>query len=412
MTKLPSPHPDHDFDRELLVESLDKLANSYQPRTQPVPNSPYVELPNRLPESGIGDNAALNVLAPAVLDGSAQLHHPGYFAHMDPPTPAITWAASLWQVATNQNPLHPDAAPVARSLADQVIKWVTPFFGMDGGHFVPGSTIANLTALWAARQLKQVTRIAASEKSHLSIRKSAEILGLDYIGLPTNAQHQLDTSGLTQLDQTAVVLTAGTVATGTIDALTRPAGAAWVHVDAAWAGPMRLTDRLSHRLDGIEEADSVGFSAHKWLYQPKGSAMVMFRNAEAAHDALSYGGGYLATPNIGLLGSSPAVAVPLAAMLLSWGKTGLAQRIESDMGKADQLAELIKSDSRFRLWGPNQTGVVVWRPIDSEPSAVRSRLQNGWVSLTEVEGETWFRSVAANPSADPAYLFNQVKAAL
>ena len=283
---------------------------------------------------------------------------------------------------------------------------------MDGGHFVPGSTIANLTALWAARQLKQVTRIAASEKSHLSIRKSAEILGLDYIGLPTNSQHQLDTSGLTQLDQTAVVLTAGTVATGTIDALTRPAGAAWVHVDAAWAGPMRLTDRLSHRLDGIEEADSVGFSAHKWLYQPKGSAMVMFRHAEAAHDALSYGGGYLATPNIGLLGSSPAVAVPLAAMLLSWGKTGLAQRIESDMGKADQLAGLIKSDSRFRLWGPNQTGVVVWRPIDSEPSAVRSRLQNGWVSLTEVEGETWFRSVAANPSADPAYLFDQLKAAL
>ena len=140
--------------------------------------------------------------------------------------------------------------------------------------------------------------------------------------------------------------------------------------------------------------------------------MVMFRHAEAAHDALSYGGGYLATPNIGLLGSSPAVAVPLAAMLLSWGKTGLAQRIESDMGKADQLAELIRSDSRFQLWGPNQTGVVVWRPIDSEPGAVRSRLQNGWVSLTEVEGETWFRSVAANPSADPAYLFNQVKAAL
>jgi L-2,4-diaminobutyrate decarboxylase len=99
-------------------------------------------------------------------------------------------------------------------------------------------------------------------------------------------------------------------------------------------------------------------------------------------------------------------------MLLSWGRTGLVERIESDMGKADQLADLIKSDPRFLLWGPNQTGVVVWRPLNAEPSVVRSRLQNGWVSLTEVDGQTWFRSVAANPSADPSYLFDQVSAAL
>ena len=87
---------------------------------------------------------------------------------------------------------------------------------------MPGSTIANLTALWAARQLKQVTRIAASDKSHLSIRKSAEILGLEYIALPTNSRHEVDISTLTQLDRTALVLTAGTVATGTIDPLIWP----------------------------------------------------------------------------------------------------------------------------------------------------------------------------------------------
>ena len=175
---------------------------------------------------------------------------------------------------------------------------------------------------------------------------------------------------------------------------------------------MRLTDRFASCLDGIETADSVGFSAHKWLYQPKGSALVLFRNADATHDALSYGGGYLATPNVGLLGSTPAAAIPLAAMILSWGRTGLGQRIESDMAKADELAKLIESDPRFLLWGPNKTGVVVWRPVNTEPSDVRSRLQNGWVSLTDVDGQTWFRSVAANPSADPGYLFDQVSAAL
>ncbi len=375
MTTQPPPHPDHIFDRELIAESLDRLANCYRPRTQPVPESQSIILPDSFPEAGIGDSAALDTLAPVVLDGSAQLHHPGYFAHMDPPTPAITWAASLWQVATNQNLLHPDAGPAARLLTEQVVNWLAPSFGMSGGHFVPGSTIANLTALWAARQLKQVTRVAASEKSHLSIRKSAEILGLKYTALPTNSRHEIDISSLTQLDQTALVLTAGTVATGIVDPLSRPDGTAWVHVDAAWTGPLRLTDRFARCLDGIETADSVGFSAHKWLYQPKGSALVLFRNADAAHDALSYGGGYLATPNVGLLGSTPAAAIPLAAMILSWGRTGLGQRIESDMAKADELAKLIESDPRFLLWGPNQTGVVVWRPVDAAASDVRNRLK-------------------------------------
>jgi len=97
----------------------------------------------------------------------------------------------------------------------------------------------------------------------------------------------VDISGLTQLDRTALVLTAGTVATGTIDPLIWPDETAWVHVDAAWTGPLRLTDRFASCLAGIEAADSVGFSAHKWLYQPKGSALVLFRNAKTAHDALS-----------------------------------------------------------------------------------------------------------------------------
>ncbi|MEC9328988.1 MAG: pyridoxal-dependent decarboxylase, partial [Pseudomonadota bacterium] len=180
----------------------------------------------------------------------------------------------------------------------------------------------------------------------------------------------------------------------------------------AWAGPLRLTNHYADRLAGITAADSVGFSAHKWLYQPKGSALVMFQEAQEAHQALSYGGGYLATPNIGLLGSTPAAAVPLAAMLLSWGRNGLVERIEADMDKADHLAALVRADNRFELWGPNRTGVIVWRPREAQAEEIRSRIKQAWVSLTEINGEMWLRSVAANPSADPDFLFAQVVDAL
>lgn len=408
----PPLHAENQFDRTLLEQALNWLEHCHTPRALPVPLSNSLTLPEVLPDSGLGTAATLDLLAPMVLQGSAQLHHPGYFAHMDPPTPGITWAASLWQVATNQNLLHPDAGPMARSLSDRVIEWLLPSYGMSGGHFVPGSTIANMTALWAARELRGITTVVASEKSHLSMRKAADILGLKYVAVPTDDTHVMQTDEMPSLNDAALVLTAGTVATGALDALQRPDGVAWLHVDAAWAGPLRLSKRHADRLAGITAADSVGFSAHKWLYQPKGSALVMFQAAEEVHQALSYGGGYLATPNIGLLGSTPAAAVPLAAMLLSWGRSGLVERIESDMAKADQLADLVQGDSRFELWGPNRSGVIVWRPRQVRAEEVRARLQQAWVSLTEIDGEMWLRSVAANPSADPEFLFAQVADAL
>ena len=412
MKNHPALHAEHQFDRALLDQALNWLEHSHTPRDLPVPLTSTLTLPETLPDTGLGTTATLDLLAPMILQSSAQLHHPGYFAHMDPPTPGITWAASLWQVATNQNPLHPDAGPMARSLAERVIEWLLPSFGMSGGHFVPGSTIANMTALWAARELRGITTVAASDKSHLSMRKAADILGLNYVSVPTDDAHVMRVDEMPNLSDAALVLTAGTVATGAVDNLHRPDGVSWLHVDAAWAGPLRLTNHYADRLAGITAADSVGFSAHKWLYQPKGSALVMFQEAEEAHQALSYGGGYLATPNIGLLGSTPAAAVPLAAMLLSWGRNGLIERIEADMAKADQLAALVSADSRFELWGPNRTGVVVWRPRDAQAEEIRSRLKQAWVSLTEINGEMWLRSVAANPSADPDFLFAQVVDAL
>jgi L-2,4-diaminobutyrate decarboxylase len=88
--------------------------------------------------------------------------------------------ATLWNASLNQNLLHPDVAPVARDIEAQVIGWLAPLFGMDGGHMTPGSTVGNLTALWAARELRGVKRVVASEGAHLSIGKAAHILGLAF----------------------------------------------------------------------------------------------------------------------------------------------------------------------------------------------------------------------------------------
>jgi len=328
---------------------------------------------------------------------------------MDPPTPWMTWAAAAWSAAANQNLLHPDTAPAARQLEALVLNWLAPAFGMGGGHLVPGSTVANLTGLWAARELTGAHRVVVSTAAHLSIAKAAQLLGMELVEVPVDKHQRLRSDLLpADLSDAVLVLVAGTVATGAIDPLTAVPEAAWRHVDAAWAGPLRLSSH-ARLLDGIDDADSVAVSAHKWLYQPKESALVLFRDPAAAHDALSFGGGYLAAPNVGLLGSHGNAALPLAATLLGWGRDGIAGRIDADMALAGRLADLITDATEFELWAPPVTGVVNWRPRRHDPAAVRSRLRRAWVS---VAGEPWFRSVAANPLADPDHVLTMVSEAL
>jgi L-2,4-diaminobutyrate decarboxylase len=332
---------------------------------------------------------------------------------MDPPTPWVTWITAMWTAALNQNLLHDDTGAAGKAVEDRVVHWVAPFFGMAGGHLTPGSTVANLTALWAAREVAGVRRVVASEHAHVSVAKATAILGLSYEQVTTDRSHRLDERALGRLTDAALVLTAGTTATGAIDPLDAGPDAAWRHVDAAWAGPLRLTDRHRAVLDGIETADSVAVSAHKWLFQPKESAIVLFGDADRAHAALSYGSGYLARPNVGLLGShGAAAAVGLAATLLAWGQQGLAARIDAEMVRARQLGELVAGTDAFTLWGPPSAGIVVWRPRHDDPRAVRDRMRNAFVSLTEIDGEQWFRSVAANPNADPHLVLSAATEAL
>ena len=123
MDKIPTIHPEHLVDRELIDQALKLLEISREPRNELVPIGKELALPEKLPESGLGSQAALEMIAPDALETSSQLHHPGFMAHMDPPTPAVAWVASLWQTATNQNLLHPDVAPKGRLLSQRVVDW-------------------------------------------------------------------------------------------------------------------------------------------------------------------------------------------------------------------------------------------------------------------------------------------------
>lgn len=385
-----------DVQNEALSEALRLLSD--QGVVNPV--AALSLLPSSLPEAGAGERELLPRLATLVLGGAQRLDDPLSFAHMDPPTPWLTWAMTLWNARLNQNLLHPATAPAARIIEARTVAWLAPFFGMDGGHMVPGSTVANLTALWAARELRGIDEVVAADTAHVSVEKSARLLGLRFRPLPTDDQGRLLPETAVGLDRACLVLVAGSTSTGVIDPLHLAGSAAWTHVDAAWAGPLRLSDKYAGRLDGIEHADSVAVSAHKWLFQPKESALVFFRNTATAHAALSFGGAYLAAPNIGLLGSHGATAVPLFALLWAWGRDGLASRLDHCIATSEKFAAFVAADERLELLAQPETGVVVWRPCGEPIQDFYVALPAGLSSRTTVAGSEWLRCVAANPTVD------------
>ena len=401
-----------ELDQEFLLDAQ-ALEHAVALMRQDFVTGDTVSIGATLPETGMGSLATLDQLAPVVLGQAARLGSPVAFAHKDPPTPWITWATTLWNASLNQNLLHPATAPIARALEEKVVEWLSPYFGMTGGHMTPGSSAANLTALWAARECAGVTEVVASDSAHLSIKKSAHILGLRFTMIPTDAQGVLCVEALPKdMTRTALVLTSGTTSVGALDPLTLIGQAAWTHVDAAWGGPLRMTC-YADRLAGIERADSVAVSSHKWLFQPKESALVFFRDSVKATEAISFGGAYLTEPNVGLLGSHGATAIPLLAMLMSWGRAGVAQRIEQCMALADQLAEYIGNEARLELFALPTTGIVVWRARSQWVfEHLLKGLPVGMTSTVTIGQDKWLRNTAANPNADMSLMIETIRKVL
>ena len=370
--------------------------------------------PSTLPQNGLGEDAAFSLVAELVSATSAKLGEPSALAHMDPAPASVAARLVGLNAGFNQNLLHPSLSPFATEAERLALRWLSPFFGMKAGHMCAGSTIANLAALWCARE-HGAERVIASADAHISIPKSARILGLPFESVPVDEWGRMRADSWPSVRNAALVLTAGTTGRGVVDDLAigreRHSNGApiWIHVDAAWAGPLRLT-RHADRLDGVEHADSVAISAHKWLFQPKDSAIVLFAEPRA-QDAISFGGSYLATPNVGVQGSRGAAGVALLGTLLAWGREGVAKHIEGGVALADLLADRLSADPRAELKQRPETGVINWRPRDRDLEETQLALGNT-ASSTTIDRQGWLRHVAANMHANIEAVWEKIDAAL
>jgi glutamate/tyrosine decarboxylase-like PLP-dependent enzyme len=282
---------------------------------------------------------------------------------------AANWLAGAW----DQNAGLRITSPIASALEQISLGWLLDVLSLPagaGGGFVSGATMANFTALAAARHaiLKKqgwdveakglfgappVTVIVGDEV-HVSVLKALSLLGFGrerVIRVPVDGQGRMRADALPELTEPAIVcIQAGNVNTGAFDpaneicAVAQRAGA-WVHVDGAfglWAAAAPVYAQLT---SGFEKADSWATDAHKWLNVPYDSGIIFCRNPEHLCGAMSTTAAYLTTgeqrephhyvPEM----SRRARGIEIWAALRSLGRSGLSDLIERTCNYARRFAE-------------------------------------------------------------------------
>jgi len=366
---------------------------------------------------------------------------PYFVGHMTSALPFFMVHLKTIIAALNQNVIKLETSKVVSVIEKQVLAKIHRLIYQENeafyqehvqnpqtslGCFIEDGTLANITALWVARnsllaakdrfegiekeglsaayQAHGIERLVVlvSRLGHYSLKKAGGVLGIgnrNVIAVEVDAQNRMDLNCLRQMiaqfhDSSgktrilAVVGIAGTTETGSVDPLGQMAAICaehriHFHVDAAWGGPTLMSDKYRHLLAGIEQADSVTIDGHKQFYMPMTCGMVYFRDPEIL-DAIEYHAGYVNRPgsvDLGrksLSGSREASSLILDSTLKIMGTQGYALLIEHGIEIARQFAAEIQGRPLFEMITPPELNILTYRLFPPDIRSLgRSRPEQG-----------------------------------
>ena len=277
------------------------------------------------------------------------------------------------------------------------------------GCFIENGTLANITALWVARNALFAPKdgfdgmekegmqaafkaygiekcvVLVSKRGHYSLNKAGGLLGIgsqNIIAVDVDKNNRIDLNSLQKTIKEikngtagtailAIVGIAGTTETGSVDPLSKLANICaenriHFHVDAAWGGPILMSEQYSHLLKGIELADSIAIDGHKQFYMPMSCGMVYFKDP-AILDTIIYHTHYVNRPgsvDLGiksLSGSREANSLILDSALKIMGSRGYALLIDHGIETAREFADEIEKRPDFQLVTPPELNILTYR---------------------------------------------------
>lgn len=349
------------------------------------------------PAEGIGDEA-FHALA-SIFEHSRPAS-PRFFGYVFGSGEPIGMLGEFAATVLHQNVTAWRSAPAAVTIERTVVRWLADAIGCYGytGSLTLGGSFANLMGLCIAREAKAPANqsgvrrgsvLYCSSEAHMSIQKAAALLGLGHdavrlievdemFRMPTERlrqeiMHDLE-NGKTPI---AVVASAGTTTTGSIDPLAEIADLCqefdlWLHVDGAYGAFAAMV--IPEAFRGLARADSISLDPHKWLYQPNGCGCLLFRDPTAAQSAFAHSGEYARAlsddpiEGFAFFDESMELSRPFRALKI-WlslryhGLKAFQESIREDLGLAQLLADLVDAEPLLERLAPVSLSAVCFRHV-------------------------------------------------
>lgn len=391
-----------------------------------------------LPEKGIAIDDILRRFREDVEPNAMGVPSPKYFGQFNPtPLPIGVWADALSSLL-NQNAGAWRNGPTSAMIEARVMRWLCDLldYGSQSfGTLASGGSEANLIALKCARDRVAASIkdegvrsaasdlvVYASEQCHYSIDKSVDLLGLGRASLrkiPTDERFHIRTDVLREqiardraegLLPCCLVGVAGTTSTGVIDPLEHLAEIAreselWLHIDAAYGGPLAFSSKHKDKLRGIALADSITFDPHKWMFVPFACGATLVRDGGGVlRDSFDMSPEYLSEDRggadvefdffrYGQMGTRRFNSLKLWMALKFMGREGYAQTVERHVDLTNYLASQLDRLPGFKRVGEVETAVCCFRYLPDSVSRLdgseQDRVQQQLQQTIERSGEAW-----------------------
>lgn len=372
-------------------------------------------------------------------------NHPRFFGFVPGPASSLSWLGDIMTSAYNIHAGGSKLAPMLNCIEQEVIQWLCSQVGYKehpGGVFVSGGSMANITALTAARDRKlneenlHLGVAYISDQTHSSVAKGLRIIGIPNSRIrviPTNDNFEMkmrEFKEAVEEDKEKGLLpfvaigTAGTTNTGSIDPLEEMAEICkihgmWFHIDGAFGASVLLSPKYRHLLQGTALSDSISWDAHKWLFQTYGCAMVLVKDIRHLYHSFHVSPEYLQDVegdldhinpwDIGMELTRPARGLKLWLTLQVLGTDLIGSAIEQGFQSVLWAQEALEKLDHWEIVSKAQLSVINFRYKTDElteeeldilnEQAAEKLLASGYAAIftTVLKGKKVLRICALHP---------------
>ncbi len=387
---------------EWITEYFKNIEN-YPVKSQVKPNEIYNQLPDKAPLKGEEVSTIFNDFKETLLPGISHWQSPNFFAYFPANSSYPSVLGEMLTSALAAQCMKWETSPAGTELEERVMNWIKDMLDLPSefnGVIQDTASTSTLAAILTAREKATnftineegfsafpPMRVYCSTQTHSSVDKAVKIAGIglkNLVKIEVNNRFEMIPD---ELDKAitqdkkdgflpvCVVAAIGTTSTTSIDPLEQIAEVCqkhnvWLHVDAAYAGNALMLPEYRWMVKGLENADSMVFNPHKWLFTNFDCSAFFVKDKNTLVKTFQLVPEYLKSDldkqvnnysDWGIQLGRRFRALKLWFVIRSYGVEGLQQTLRNHIEYGKLFEQFIIDHKDFELLAPRTLNLVCFR---------------------------------------------------